>query len=315
MKNTNSSASSILAASITKAASKQTYYTIRLLVDRELVDDAYRAYAYFRWVDDQIDLAANSKSERIAFVRRQEALLESGYQHKTPPDANPEEQILVELIQHDKANNSGLQLYLRNMMKVMAFDVERCGRLVSQDELSKYTHNLACAVTEAMHYFIGNTCPSPHDETRYQAVTAAHITHMLRDSVEDVQAGYVNIPEDYIRVNNLVSGDVQSEAFRRWVKSQVQLARQLFQAGKNYAARVTNLRCRLAGYAYTERFEWLLDTIEREDYYLRPEYLDRKTLNAGLQIGWRALLHMINPQRNNISSQPATAHSRSMREL
>ena len=44
-----------LASSITKAASKQTYYTIRFLVDRERVDDAYRAYGYFRWVDDVLD--------------------------------------------------------------------------------------------------------------------------------------------------------------------------------------------------------------------------------------------------------------------
>ena len=43
------------ASSITKAASKQTYYTIRFLVDRERVEDAYRAYAYFRWVDDVLD--------------------------------------------------------------------------------------------------------------------------------------------------------------------------------------------------------------------------------------------------------------------
>ena len=47
------------AASITKAASKQTYYTIRFLVDRDRVDDAYRAYGYFRWVDDVLDAAAH----------------------------------------------------------------------------------------------------------------------------------------------------------------------------------------------------------------------------------------------------------------
>jgi phytoene/squalene synthetase len=44
-----------LAPSITKAASKQTYYTVRFLVDHERVADAYRAYAYFRWVDDTLD--------------------------------------------------------------------------------------------------------------------------------------------------------------------------------------------------------------------------------------------------------------------
>ena len=37
-----------LAESITWAASKQTYLTIRYLVDRDRVADAYRTYAYFR---------------------------------------------------------------------------------------------------------------------------------------------------------------------------------------------------------------------------------------------------------------------------
>ena len=44
-----------IAPAITKAASKQTYYTIRFLVDRDRVADAFRAYAYFRWVDDTLD--------------------------------------------------------------------------------------------------------------------------------------------------------------------------------------------------------------------------------------------------------------------
>ncbi len=49
---------------ITKAASKQTYYTIRFLVDRERVADAYRAYAYFRWVDDTLDSIPISRRSR-----------------------------------------------------------------------------------------------------------------------------------------------------------------------------------------------------------------------------------------------------------
>ncbi|HWQ83615.1 MAG TPA: hypothetical protein VN363_03560 [Anaerolineales bacterium] len=44
-----------LASQITRAASQQTYLTIRLLADPGQADDAYRAYAYFRWVDDWLD--------------------------------------------------------------------------------------------------------------------------------------------------------------------------------------------------------------------------------------------------------------------
>ncbi len=50
------------ASIITKAASKQTYYTIRFLVDRARLEDAYRAYAYFRWVDDVLDAGSGSGS-------------------------------------------------------------------------------------------------------------------------------------------------------------------------------------------------------------------------------------------------------------
>ena len=68
--NTDTSTSSSLAATITRTASKQTYYTIRFLVDRERIPDAYRAYAYFRWVDDRLDSDAASPAERRDFIRR-----------------------------------------------------------------------------------------------------------------------------------------------------------------------------------------------------------------------------------------------------
>ncbi len=44
-----------LHAQITKDASKQTYYTIRFLVDRDRVQDAFRSHAYLRWLDDLLD--------------------------------------------------------------------------------------------------------------------------------------------------------------------------------------------------------------------------------------------------------------------
>ena len=47
-----------MAAAITHAASQQTGMTIRYLVDRGMVENAYRAYGYFRWVDDWLDTTA-----------------------------------------------------------------------------------------------------------------------------------------------------------------------------------------------------------------------------------------------------------------
>ena len=309
MKNTN------LAPSITKAASKQTYYTIRFLVDRERVADAYRAYAYFRWVDDTLDAESNfaqsGARQRLIFLNRQKSLLEKCYRGESFQNTTPEEQLLAELVRRDCEKNSGLQSYLRNMMHVMEFDAQRRGRLISQPELNEYTHWLATAVTEAMHYFIGHCCRAPHDETRYLAVTAAHITHMLRDTFDDVQAGYYNIPREVLEANHLQPQDIHNQAYRAWIQSRVQSARKCFKAGREYLARVENPRCRLAGFAYTARFEWLLDTIEQENYFLRPEYTERKGLRTGLRMGVSTLSALINVKEK----LPQALVSQSLRKL
>lgn len=305
-----------LASSITKAASKQTYYTIRFLADRESPDDAYRAYAYFRWVDDVLDAELGSAptlkygepSERMMFLERQKSLLESCYRGEFPQDLDFEEQMLVDLIKNDQEKNSGLQSYLRNMMLVMEFDARRRGRVISQNELNEYTRWLAIAVTDNLHHFIGHGDFAPNDETRYLAVSAAHIIHMLRDTYIDMQAGYFNIPYEVLDANSIGPQDILSDAYRLWVKGRVELARKYFEAGKSYFARVQNMRHRLAGIAYISRFEWLLATIEREGYCLRPEYSERKSVGTGLQIGWQTLSSMFNLNGTNTLSQPVLAN-------
>lgn len=296
-----------LAPSITRAASEQTYYTIRYLVDHERVADAYRAYAYFRWVDDSLDAGSITPVERTAFLARQKSLLEKCYRGEAPDDADIHERMLLELVQKDTEKNSGLQCYLRNMMGVMEFDVKRRGTWISQMELNEYTRLLATAVTEAMHYFIGYCCYSPHSEARYFAVTAAHITHMLRDTFDDVQAGYYNIPREVLVANQITPGDVASDAYRAWVKSRVQLARSYFKAGREYLSQVQNPRCRLAGYAYAARFEWLLDTFESEGYLLRPQYAERKSLGTGLRMMTSALASMLHVSKPEMLDHKTTA--------
>lgn len=299
-----------LAASITKNASKQTYYTIRLLADRDRVVDAYRAYAYFRWVDDVIDERSCSHEQRTGFADRQKSLLDSCYRGVIPDDLCTEEWMLVDLVRNDTGTRSGLQTYLRNMMDVMAFDAGRRGRVITQGELADYSHKLSRAVSEALYYFIGHDDPPPCHEARYLAVTAAHITHMLRDAMEDVENGYYNIPRQILVLHGLSPRDVTSHTYREWVCSRVRLARHYFRLGRECTSQVKNLRCRLAGYAYMARFEWMLDAIERDRYLLRPEYPERKSLRASLWMTWSALAAFIaslrtRPGPRNPASQAA----------
>lgn len=278
-----------LPASITRAASKQTYYTIRFLVDRGRETNAYRTYAYFRWVDDRLDQRTTASSERLAFIQRQQMLLNRCYQGLSLLNLCPEEQMLVELIRGDRDPESGLYHYTHNMMSVMRFDAERRGQQISARELDEYTRWLATAVTEAMHYFIGHDDASPQGKVRYCAVTAAHITHMLRDTCEDVAAGYYNIPREYLQAYGISPWDIESDAYCEWAKSRVKLARSYFEIGRNYLAQVQNRRCRLAGYAYMARFEGVLDAIEAEGYQLRSDYSECKHLNIARGVLWAAL--------------------------
>ncbi|HVO71136.1 MAG TPA: squalene/phytoene synthase family protein, partial [Aggregatilineaceae bacterium] len=290
-------------ASITWEASKQTYYTIRFLVDRDRVRDAYRAYGYFRWLDNQLDQGALDLPARTAFVERQQTLIERCYRGDQPRYFSEEEEWLVNLIRSDTERYSGLQSYVRHMMAVMAFDARRRGQLVSADELNQYTRWLATAVTEAMHYFIGHGSRSPQGEMRYLAVTAAHITHMLRDTLEDAEAGYYNIPRETVEAHRIDPREVSSVPYQAWVRSRVHLARRLFASGREYLSQVENPRSRLAGYAYMARFEGVLDSIEQDGYQLRAAYPERKSLVGVIRMGWFALTQTFNqPHPHNLPS-------------
>jgi phytoene/squalene synthetase len=200
--------------------------------------------------------------------------------------------MLVELVRNADRRDRGLEAYLRHMMLVMDFDVRRRGRLLSQAELSDYTHWLATAVTEAMHHFIGNGAAAPHDETRYLAASGAHILHMLRDTYDDVRAGYFNVPREVLEAHSIGPADIHSDAYRAWVEGRVQLARAYLDAGRGYFARVQSARFRLAGLAYVARFEWLIETLERDGFWLRPEYRERMSLATGLRMSWLTISSM-----------------------
>jgi hypothetical protein len=180
------------------------------------------------------------------------------------------------------------------MMNVMEFDVERCGRLITQAELSQYTLWLSEAVTEYMFYFIGHRDPPPQSGVRYHAVSGAHVVHMLRDMVDDINVGYFNIQAEVIENGRISVDDIGEPTFRRWVFERVQLAHEYFDAGTNYISRVKNFRCRLAGFSYLARFEWMLRAIEQDQYCLRPEYPERKRLSAALWMAWTVIRSFLN---------------------
>ncbi len=308
-----------LARSITWAGSKQSYWTARLMVDKGLVSDFYRAYAYFRWVDDVIDVSPRSDNERIAFIRRQRELIDRLYTEDRRDDLTPEEEIIADLISHDSGETGGLQSFIRNMMAVIEFDAYRKGQLISQRELTWYSNCLAKSVTDGLQYFIGNGHPYPATEGRYLAAFAAHIAHLLRDMLPDVADGFINIPREYLEAHGISPEDVDSFPFRAWVRDRVKLARQYCGEGKRYLDELDVLRCKIVGYWYCARFEDVLRTIERDGYILRAEYDEQRTLSSWLnfvQLGITVTLrHITQRGLASIRARPKRASNVSESDL
>jgi phytoene/squalene synthetase len=256
------------------------------MVDKGLVNDCYRAYAYFRWADDIVDVSSQSSDERISFIKRQRELIDRLYRNERPDDLTPEEEIIADLISHDEEENSGLQSFIYNFLAVIEFDAYRKGRLISQQELTWYSKSLGKAVTDCIQYFVGHSHPYPTADNHYLAATAAHITHMLRDMVVDTADGYINIPREYLEAHGISPEDVDSPPFRVWAREWVDLARRYFREGKRYLDQLDVLRCKIVGYWYCARFEGVLDVIERDGYILRAEYNERRKLHTWLKMAW-----------------------------
>ena len=151
-----------------------------------------------------------------------------------------------------------------------------------------YTDWLGQAVVDGLQYFIGHGHPYPVTEDRCLAATAAHLAHLLRDMMEDVSEGFINVPREYMERHGIGPTDVESPPYRAWVRGQVEQARQDFRKGKRYLDGLEILRCKIVGYWYCARFEGVLDAIERDDYILRASYDERHKLSTRLKVAWVA---------------------------
>jgi phytoene/squalene synthetase len=265
-----------LAKTITWAGSKQTYIIGQLMVDKSLKKDFFLAYAYFRWIDDVIDISSESQEERITFIKRQRDLIDQLYKNKKLEDLTPEEKIIAKLISHDKTENSGLKSFILNMFAVIEFDVYRKNRNISQKELTWYLDTLGKSVIDGLLYFIGNDHNYPNTKNKYHAVIGAHITHLLRDMLQDIDNGFINIPNEYLKTHDISPEDINKNRFKAWVESRVKTARNYFLEGKRYLDSLGVLRSKLVGYWYIARFEGVLNIIEQDKYKLRYDYNEHR---------------------------------------
>ena len=127
---------SVLAEKITRDGSVQTYRTVKLLVDKDLQHDSFKAYAYLRWIDDQIDEHLKTVKACTSFMKRQQQIIDAAYGNKKLPKLTDEELMVVELIHDNSTNNPKLKSFIINFVEIIDFDARRKDRVLSEDRLN-----------------------------------------------------------------------------------------------------------------------------------------------------------------------------------
>lgn len=264
-----------LGKKITRKSSYQTYLTIRLLVDRGLRESAYDSYAYFRWLDDEVDRKQSAKAEKLLLLRRQKRIIDLAYRGKLPKNLRPEEELIVKVISTNRSRKAKLYAFITKFYEVIHFDARRNGRAIKPDELERYTATLSRAVMSGLRYFIHTDYHYPESRDLYAAAKAAHILHMLRDYQEDLEEGYINIPDEFVDP-------------RKWTRARVGLAGRLMKSGKAYILSLPYLRAKLAGMWYCARFERLIKEFRQNNYDLNGRPGRYSTVGTYLYMAWVA---------------------------
>jgi phytoene/squalene synthetase len=257
-----------LARQIVFKSSWETYFIILLLADHGMVDDAFKACAYFRWVDDQIDTHLKSRKKRLSFLAKQKEIIDLSYKQIEAEVNAPEEQLIVDLIKNDRIPNSLLKSYINNFFLVLQFDAKRKWKKTTLKDLLWYSKTIGKAVTDCILHFIENKINYNFSPSIYKAAIAAHMIHMLRDFKEDIKTGFINIPKEYIYKNSINIKDVTDYQIKSWVKEIVVQAKSNFSEGKAYILHMKGFKRKIAAILYCHRFEPMLHAIEENDYIL-----------------------------------------------
>jgi len=292
-----------IAREITHRSSKQTFFTIKLLVDEKLRDDCYRAYDYFRWVDDMVDVVYQDNNQKIEFVERQIFIADALYAGNRSFKLTEEETMLADLIKNDAGSAGLLKSYIYNFLVIIKFDAIRHGNWINTKQLEWYASTLGKAVTDGIQYFVCNGYPYRDSKNRYLAATAAHITHMLRDTKEDLKEGYYNYYAPEMEEQYLFKMEIMDGPDKDWIRSRVNLARRYFNDGKIYLDSLDALRCKIVGYLYCMRFERILDIIEEDGFQLRERYPSEAKGAIWIKYGWNVLKLVVNHLIRKFSMQ------------
>lgn len=256
----------------TKASNPTAYFLVRLFGEKDWRDHSFLIYAYFRWVDDIIDCPRTSYEEKKRSMERQGKLLRNLYDGLAyQGNYILEEQFAHYSVAFDREMGFALKDDILGMFSVLMRDLERNGAPTPAKEMDEFIYVESKAFINMIRFFCGET--GGYDGAdKYDEGVGCKLVHLLRDFIEDLDQGYVNISQDDMERYRINLDNINDDNFQAWVRDQVELAREHFRKGKHNLSNSKRLRYKIASYLYCAKYEDILAITEKDNYRLRSEY-------------------------------------------
>lgn len=189
-----------LAEKAAKSKSPKAKFILDHTVDKTQREYLNLSYAYLRWVDDFIDNPLISIDEKIKFIQRQKYLINQCSKKLFVEHEQPGEAFLFYFFEYANKNDSSILIRaIEKMVEAIEMDVERLKSdgTFTEADLNFYINTQSKALYDIIIYFF---LPSQyHSVKNVQTGRFQARVFMMRDIIEDIDAGLINISREDIK--------------------------------------------------------------------------------------------------------------------
>lgn len=211
-----------LSEEIAKSKSPKAKFILDIFVNKSIRGYLNLSYAYLRWIDDYIDTAKNSLEEKKKFLDRQKFLFDKSLNGETIDYSYTEETFLFYFIQFAVEQKSELIINaVKNMIDTIEMDLLRleADGMFSESEFDLYIEKQSKALYDIIVYFF---LPKQYHHIRNTQGRFQARAFIMRDLIEDIDAGLINISREDIKKFDLnLSTIIAKKGLEAWIEKEL----------------------------------------------------------------------------------------------
>lgn len=266
---------SAYAEKVTQENRPETLFFLRYLWNREEVSIFTLIYAYFRWLDDYVDLSPIHRKDKIRFVDQQWAFWRKQYRYKynTEVSSSIYSSILRWIVIYDLERHCVLHKQINRLFNAIMYDAKRQYNLEPEDALIRYSFDIGGAYTTILRILSKADAISGYEaKSTENAGFASHQIHILRDFWSDIKLGFFNISKQDVDSYRFSLDQTCDSEIRPWVCKVVDRAQNAFDTGISAINSIHSLKCKFLLLFSLSPYLSIMESIIKNNYDLRCRY-------------------------------------------